>query len=309
MDSDTSLKSRIFDIIDDTDHESKPDRLFDFLIIILVLVNVALIFLESYKAVYEQFREIASFIEIITVLVFTIEYILRIWTCTHYKNYRHPVKGRLRYAVTIYMIIDLVAILPFYVALFLPFHPQVVQFCRLCRIFRIFKLLRYYSTVDVIFSVLVKKKDYIFSIILILFTFLTCSTFVMYTVESEAQPDKFEDFDNALWWAVVTMTTVGYGDVYPVTVIGKMFTIVMLLLGIGIIALPTGIIASGFLDEMRFRSEHEGSKRIPSVADELRKIHDLKTDGVISTEEFLELKERILKQHEMECCPPPDTRE
>jgi len=122
----------------------------------------------------------------------------------------------------------------------------------------------------------------------------------MYTVESEAQPEKFEDFDNALWWAVVTMTTVGYGDVYPVTHIGKMFTIVMMLLGIGIIALQTGIIASGFLDEMRIRSEHEESKRIPSVADELIKIHELKTDGVISEEEFLELKKRIVLQHEKE---------
>ena len=300
MDSESSLKWKIFNIIDDTDHESKPDRFFDFLIITLVLVNVALIFLESYKSIYEQFREIATFIEIITVLVFTIEYILRIWTCTCYKDYRDPVKGRLKYACTIYMIIDLIAILPFYVALLFPFHPRVVQFCRLCRIFRIFKLLRYYSTVEVIFSVLVKKKDYIFSIILILFTFLISSTFVMYTVESVAQPEKFEDFDNALWWAVVTMTTVGYGDVYPVTHIGKMFTIVMMLLGIGIIALPTGIIASGFLDEMRIRSEHEESKRIPSVADELRKIHELKTDGVISEEEFLELKKRILQQHEKE---------
>ena len=158
MDSESSLKWKIFNIIDDTDHESKPDRFFDFFIIILVLVNVALIFLESYKSIDEEFREIATFIEIITVLVFTIEYILRIWTCTCYKDYRDPVKGRLKYACTIYMIIDLIAILPFYVALLFPFHPRVVQFCRLCRIFRIFKLLRYYSTVDVIFSVLVKKR-------------------------------------------------------------------------------------------------------------------------------------------------------
>lgn len=290
-----SLKQRVFDIVNERNEGGKPDTFFDFFIIILIILNTVLIFVETYPEIYGQYKGYLDLIEQITIIVFTVEYLLRIWTCTCYPEYHRPVLGRLRYAYSITMLIDFFAVFPFYLTFIMPLSIEIVHFLRLFRLFRVMKLLRYYGSIDVIYRVIKRDSQYLFSIVVILFVFLLFSSYLIFIFESEAQPDKIEDFDDAFWWAIETTSTVGYGDVVPVTEMGKFFSFLIILIGIGLIALPTGIIASGFLEEMR--ASHDASGDDPSLhlADEIRRLYDLRNEGIITEDEFRMGKEKILR--------------
>lgn len=290
------LKERVFDIIDDQDEGEKPNRLFDYLIIGIIILNVAIIFLETYESIYLTYFNYFRIIELFTIFVFTIEYFMRIWTCTIYPTYSHPIYGRLRYMVSMPMIIDFLATFPFYIALMFPLDPRIINYLRLFRLFRILKILRYYGTMGVIFNVVKKNFEYLISVFFILIVFLTFTSYAIYIFESGSQPDVIQDWDDAFWWAIVTTTTVGYGDVYPITLLGKLFTAFVLLLGIGVIALPTGILASGFLEEMKLRKKLEIPSNDVSIVEEIQKLVYLKEKGHISEEEFILIKEKILKK-------------
>lgn len=295
IDKKMSIKNRIFTIIDDNGDGRIPNLIFKYFIIILILLNLITIFIETYRSIYAEYRDILNAFELFSVIVFTIEYLLRIWTCTEYPEYSNPVMGRLKYACSFTMVIDLLAFFPYYLALILPLDPKVVKFFRMLRLFRIFKLLRYYGSTDVIYEVIKKNRDYLIATVTILVLFLIFSSYIMFIVESDEQPEQFADIDNSFWWAVVSLTTVGYGDVYPVTDLGKTLTVIVLIIGIGIIALPTGIIASGFLEEMRFRKENVFCSQNASPTDEIRKAHELMEEGIITKDEFIRIKEKILK--------------
>lgn len=294
MNRDTSWKRRFFEIIDAQDDGGMPNHIFDYFIIILIILNLLAIFIETYRPVYLRYQGLFDSFELFTVLVFTVEYLLRVWTCTCYPEFSHPISGRIRYAFSFMMIIDILAIIPFYLTLLTPLNPGIVKLLRLLRLFRIFKLLRYYRASEVIYEVFRKNRDYLISVMVIQAIFLILVSYTIFLVESDAQPDAFQDVDNAIWWAVVTMTTVGYGDMYPVTDLGKALTTIVLLIGVGLIALPTGIIASGFLEAMRF---HRGGAVYPlniSMADEIFRLRDLRDDGEITDEEYHMLKKRLI---------------
>jgi voltage-gated potassium channel len=291
---DTSFKHRIFEIIDDTDENGFPNTIFDYFIISLIILNIFAIFIETYQSISLQYGGLLDAFELFSVIVFTIEYILRIWTCTYYTDFKSPLIWRLKYASHFMMLIDLFSFLPYYLAIFIPLDPRIIKLFRLFRLFRILKLLRYYSSTEVIYSVLRKNREYLYSIFFLIVIFLIFASYLIYILESEAQPDKFGNIDQSFWWAVISLTTVGYGDVYPSTGPGKFFTTFILLIGIGMIALPTGLIASGFLEEMKSRRECPLPLREISIADEIRKIAKLKDEGIITEEEFEKLKDKLL---------------
>ncbi|HOL41193.1 MAG TPA: ion transporter, partial [Methanospirillum sp.] len=231
-----SFKQRVFDSVNERDEGGKPNTLFDYFIIFVIIINTILILLETYPEVSAPYKGYLDLIEQGTIIIFTIEYLLRIWTCTCYPEYRHPVLGRLRYACSITMIIDFFAVFPFYLTLLMPLSVELVHFLRLFRLFRVMKLLRYYGSIDVIYRVIKRDSQYLFSVSVILLVFLSFSSYLIYILESEAQPDRIHDFDDALWWAIETTSTVGYGDVVPVTGMGKFFSFLIILIGIGLIA-------------------------------------------------------------------------
>mgnify|MGYP001766754287 CR=1 FL=1 len=295
MNHDISLKKKIFSIVDTGNEQGLLSKFFDWFIITLIILNLFVIFIETYVSIYVQYKTILDTFEYFTILVFTIEYILRLWTCTCYPEYRHPITGRVAYARTLNMLIDLLAIFPFYLAILLPLDPRIVKFLRLFRLFRIFKLFRYYGSTDVIWNVFRKNKEYLFTVLTVLTIFLIFVSYATYIIESDVQPEKFHDIDNAIWWAVVTLTTVGYGDVLPVTDLGKFLTIICLLIGIGIIALPTGIIASGFLEEIKLKKESKNESNHLSIVDELIKLQKLRDEGNITEEEYELIKKKIIQ--------------
>ena len=247
-------KKRVFEIISKADEGDLASRLFDGLIMTLIFLSIVSIILESFKEIAAQYHSVFRVFEIITVIVFLIEYILRIWTADLlYPDAKHP---RLRYIRSFMAIIDLLAILPF----FIPFvsvdlrYLRMIRLLRVFRLLRIFKLGRYVDALAIVLQVVKKSaSQLVISIVLCIFVMLF-SAIVMYSVENPVQPEQFPNVISSLWWAMCTLTTVGYGDIYPVTAIGKLFASIISLVGIGIMAIPTGIIAAGFTSMINERS-------------------------------------------------------
>ena len=253
-------KKRIFEIISKADEGDRLSRLFDGMILTLIFLSIVSIILESFANLAMQYHAVFRAFEFISIIVFTIEYALRIWTADLlYPDEKHP---RLKYIRSFMAIIDLMAILPF----FIPFVSVDLRFLRMIRLLRIFRLLRvfklgrYFDALNIVVKVVKKSaSQLIISIALCLFIMLF-SAIIMYTVENPVQPEQFPNVIRSLWWAICTLTTVGYGDVYPVTHIGRLFASVIALVGIGVIAVPTGIIASGFSSEINGQAEKENAK-------------------------------------------------
>ena len=223
----------------------------------LIFLSILSIILESYSAIYSNYHNIFKVFDAFTVAVFTIEYLLRIWTADLlYPESKHP---RLKYFFSFMAIIDLLAILPFY----LPFFSADFRFLRMMRLFRLFRLLhvfklgRYFDALQVIVKVIKDSVPQLIMSFVICFFVMLFSSIIMYTVENPVQPEAFPNVIASLWWAMCTLTTVGYGDVYPITSIGKILTSVISLVGIGIIAIPTGIIAAGFDQFIRQKQNDE----------------------------------------------------
>ena len=181
----------------------------------------------------------------VTVGLFTIEYLFRIWSCTAKTRYAHPVWGRLRYIFTPLPLIDLLAILPFYLPL-ISADLLILRSIRLFRLFRIFKLGRYSVAFVLVVKVMQDKKEELFAATSMILIMLFVSSGVMYFLERDAQPQTFATILEALWWGVSTLTSVGYGDILPVTPAGKVVGGIVQVLGVGLFAIPAGVFAAGF---------------------------------------------------------------
>ena len=229
--------------------------IFDWFIALLVTVDiVTTIFgtLPLSETVIAWFNGI----EIFTVIVFTAEYLLRFWTADLLYLKTKPLKARLKYALTFIMIVDLMAIAPFYLQFLFPINIHLLRVFRLFRIFRLLKIKRYIKTFSRVGDVLKRKASQLFISSIILVMLMIFASVFMYTAENEAQPDVFDNALSGLWWAVITLTTVGYGDIYPVTVLGRIIGAFFSVFSIGLIAIPTGIISAGFME-----SAHEDTKK------------------------------------------------
>jgi len=244
------VKKRSFEILDTANNGDALSRIFDIFIVVLILLNLAAAILETIDTVSERYGTAFRYVEIFSVIIFTAEYVLRIWTCTIIERFRRPVTGRLRFALTLLPAIDLVAILPFYLPMLIPFDLRFLRMLRLFRVFRMLKMARYFESLRILGNVFRAKKEDLAITVFIILILLMAASSCMYFVENEAQPSAFSSIPQSMWWAIATLTTVGYGDIYPITPVGKFLGAIVSLLGIGIFALPTGIISSGFSEEI-----------------------------------------------------------
>ena len=227
------------------------DRALNAFIILLILLNVVAVMLETIPSIYEPNKAFFYYFDIISVAIFSIEYILRVWSCVHDARFRHPVYGRLRYMVTLGAIIDLLAILPFYLHVFVGLDLRILRILRLFRFLRLFRLTSYMKATKLIVNVFRSVYNQLLLSLVLAVTLIIISSSLVYFPEHIAQPDVFTSIPATIWWSVVTLTTVGYGDMIPITIIGKVFTGVILLAGVAMFALPAGIITAGFLEEIR----------------------------------------------------------
>ena len=222
----------------------------------LIFLNVAAVVLETVDWIYLRYAFFFNAFDIFSVAVFTVEYTLRVWSCTVNPKFQDPVRGRLRFMVTPLALIDLMAVLPFYLPFVFP-DLRFMRALRLFRLLRVLKLARYSDSLQTFVDVLRLKKEELLLMLFAIMILLVVSSSLMYDAENEAQPDAFSSIPAAMWWGIVTLATVGYGDIYPVTPWGKFIGSIVVILGIGLFALPTGVLASGFAEVLTRRKEEQ----------------------------------------------------
>lgn len=220
---------------------------FDTAIMILILANVLAVILETVDPLYAAFGREFYLFELGSVVVFSVEYGGRLWTATEHPEYDHPIWGRLRFAASPFMVIDLLAILPFFIGAIVDL--RILRALRLLRFLRLFKLARYSASLRAFSRVLAKKREDLVITTTVGGILLLVASSLMYFAERAAQPEAFSSIPAAVWWGVITLTTVGYGDVYPVTPLGRVLGTTVAVVGIGLFALPASILASGFIEE------------------------------------------------------------
>ncbi|MES1215603.1 MAG: ion transporter [Bacteroidota bacterium] len=236
--------------------DSRWDKVINSFIIILIILNVVAVMLETVSSFHDTYekQQFFHYFDLISVIIFSIEYVLRVWSSNHEEKYKHPLKGRLRYMVSPAALIDLLAILPsalFYMHVFVGVDLRVLRILRLMRFFRLFRLTSYLKSARLVINVFKSKfNELLLAFVLTMFLIIIASCLV-YFAEHIKNPKQFSSIPATMWWAIVTLATVGYGDIVPITVMGKVFASIIILAGVALLALPAGIITSGFLDEMR----------------------------------------------------------
>ncbi len=243
----SEIQRRTFEIVEKGKDGDKASKIFDDFIILVICINVFSIFLETFS-IEKEVSKIFKIIEIVSVIIFTIEYLLRLWTAPLLFPEKSKMKARIKYIFSFMALIDLLAILPFYFPFIIKIDLRILRALRLVRLFRLFKMNRYTKAMSSVFSVIKNKSSELISAIFVVFILMLISSVFMYTIESPVQPDVFKNGFSGIWWAVATFTTVGYGDIYPVTTAGKIISMIMAILGIALVAVPTGIISSGFIE-------------------------------------------------------------
>ncbi len=251
------VRLRLHQIMERARKGDVQSKVFDIFMITLVVLNILAVVLETVQHIYAEYSGIFILLESISIALFSVEYIARLWACTADKKYAHPLKGRIKYALTPLAIIDLLAILPFYLSFA---HSQdflVLRILRLFRLLRILKIARYSSALQRLISIILKKKEELLLSMFLLIVVLLMASSLLYFTENGAQPEKFSSIPASMWWGIATMTTVGYGDIYPITPMGKFLAGSVALLGVAVIALPGAIVVSGYFED------YEKKKRCP----------------------------------------------
>ena len=243
------MKKKVFNIIQIGDKSNPLSRIFDIFIAVVICANILVTFLQTFDELSFLFPAF-HVIEVITILIFCVEYILRIWTADYLYPDKSEFRSRLRFLISFDGIIDLLTILPFF---FLS-GMVIFRMLRVARIFHLFRLNARYDSFNVITTVLYEKRNQIISSVFIVLILMLASSLCMYSVEHDSQPEVFRNAFSGIWWSMSTLLTVGYGDIYPITTLGRIMAICIAYLGVGAVAIPTGIISAGFVEQYQRKS-------------------------------------------------------
>ena len=239
------MRRKIFNIIQIGNKDDIPSRIFDYFITIVILLNLFVTFTLTFTLSAEMYF-IVNLIELVTMCIFTVEYILRLWTADYLYPDRSKGAAIFTFMVSFYGLVDILTILPYWLPIDTIYGMVVFRMIRVFRIFNLFKVNSQSDAFNVIISVVKEKKGQLLSSISLIAILMLSASFVMYSVEHSAQPGVFDNAFSGLWWSVSTVLTVGYGDIYPITVLGKAMAICISILGVLITAIPTGILSAGF---------------------------------------------------------------
>ena len=237
-------------------------KFVDIFLLVLIFLNVLMVILETVDDLFLQYNKLFRIFEYFSVLIFSLEYVGRIWSCVEDKHFTNNLRVRIKYLFSFSSLIDLIAIAPSLLAFIFP--SVDLRFIRVLRIFRFLKFSRYSSSINNLLTVIWNQRKSFGAAFFILFIMLIIASSGMYLVEKDAQPEKFGSIPQAMWWSIVTLTTVGYGDVYPITTLGKFFGSAIIILGIGTVALPSGILASAFSEHTR-RSQNKYKQELENA--------------------------------------------
>ena len=262
----TSVRSRI------------ASRIFDDVIMLLIVFSIVSVFLCTFS-IPDWFFRILIRIEFVSIIIFTVEYALRIWTANLLFPELNPIRARIRYVTSPMAIIDLISILPFLVPVLHTYNLVGVRVFRLVRLLRIFKLNRYSDALAAIGDVFRSKSQQMIASTFFVFIILILASLLIYYAEHDAQPEQFANAFSGLWWAVATLTTVGYGDIYPITPLGRFLGAIIAILGIGMVAVPTSILSAGFMEMLEKRATGQNEAKSESAERKVEPSTE-KTSGV-----------------------------
>ena len=303
-----TFRQKIHALVSPSDYGGKLHNIFDTFIGVWVIISVAAVVLESVHSVHYLINLEFVILDTIAVGIFTIEYLMRLYSCVEEPRFRHGFLGRFKQARQTSSIIDLLAILPFFLEVFLG-HVLDLRFLRTFRLARLLKLTRYNDSTKILTTVIAREWPVISASAFIMILMVVMTASLGYVIENQAQPEKFDNIPNSVYWAVITLASVGYGDISPVTAIGRFMTVVMSLLGIGIFAIPAALLASAFGDQLHKEREmlknnlrnmmkdgHLDETEIAVLRSEAKRLH-------ITTEELNALlehmhNERVQKQNQ-----------
>lgn len=306
-----NLRKRTAQLLELSHSSDAKSRVLNLLLLVLISLNVIAIIIESVDTVYAQYQRAFWYFEVFSVAVFTVEYLARVWSCIDLPGNKNdsPFVGRLKYMLSPMALIDLIAILPFYLSLYMAID---LRFLRVLRMLRLFKLTRYSPALGALLDVLQKESEALLAAIIVLFIMLIISASGIYLLENDVQPDVFGSIPDAMWWAMVTLTTVGYGDAVPITALGKFFAGVIGLIGIGMLALPVAILASGFAQNLNQRKQKYNSYVKHALSDgeidqnERWELEKLRKELGLRSDDALELFDNVMRKSRVrksDCCP------
>lgn len=282
---DKTLRQKVYALVNETPDSGKLHEIFEFIIVIWILISVASVILESVDSINYYFHVEFIIIDTIAVAIFSTEFLMRIYSCTEDPKYQHWLAGRINFSRQFSSLIDIVAIAPFFLESLLD-HLFDLRFLRVFRLMRLFKLGRHSAATKSLFYVIQREWPVMKAAIFIMLMLVMLAACLGYLFEHEAQPDKFENIPQSIYWAVITLASVGYGDISPVTPAGRTITIILALLGIGIFAIPAAILASAFSDQLRI--ERETMKQ---------ELYEMLGDGKISAEERMIIDAEAKRLH------------
>jgi len=279
------LKIRIHVILDDPKPGDKTAIRIQWFLALVVLLNAVVIVLGTVQSIDNQYRFLFGPLMNSCLFVFTIEYLLRIWSCTSSHDLKGMISERFRYALQLYLLIDLISILPIFFPVTINRNLTLLRTVRLLSIFKLGRYSRYSQSLAQLKRVLFRKREIFGIMVFILIFVVLFSSTILYLVEFPAQPDKFSSIPAAMWWSAMTVTTVGYGDIYPVTALGKIIGSGFTFLGVLVLALPSAILATGFIEEKNRHPDPDPIQRIAraGLLGHFTSLHD---QGRISDQEY-----------------------
>ena len=278
-----TLRKFVYNNLHNEYYETPLSRGLNYFLIALIMSNAAAVLLESVQKYYVLYQDFFYYFEIFSIVVFSVEYLLRFWSIAESNGFEPDWKNRLNWVKSGGAIIDLLAILPAYLNFFVQFD---LRFLRIVRLLRLLKLTRYFVSLQILLRVIEREKGSFQAVIFILMIMIIMAAAGVYLIESQAQPEVFSSIPASMWWAVVTLTTVGYGDVTPITPLGRFLGAIITILGVGLAALPAGILANGLANELEQRKE-----KLELRFRELIQNSDI--DFVLETEKIEEVRKEV----------------
>lgn len=258
-------RRRAFEIIEVGTVGDTASRVYDFAGAFAIVINLVVSILMTFDDINARHGALLSMIESITVAFFALDYVLRLWTAKFLRPSVSEPRAIGKYMVSFTGIVDLFSFATYYLPIFIPAGAVAFRMFRVVRIFRLFRINAYYDSLNVITEVIVSKRQQLISSVFIILVLMLASSLCMYSLEHETQPEVFSNAFSGIWWSASTLLTVGYGDIYPITTIGKIFGIFITFLGVGMVAIPTGIISAGFVDQytrLKRISEYAGEEEV-----------------------------------------------
>lgn len=295
-----TLRKFVYDNLHNEEYETLFSRCINYMLIVLIIGNVIAVLLESVNDIYKAYQVYFDAFENLSILIFSIEYILRLWSVVEKDPFDAEWRQRLKWMTSGAAIIDLLAILPAYLNFFVHID---LRFLRTLRLLRLLKLTRYFVSLQILLRVIEREKGSFQAVLFILIIMIVMAAAGVYVVESRAQPEVFSSIPASMWWAVVTLTTVGYGDVTPITPLGRFLGAIITILGVGLAALPAGILANGLASELELRKQQLELKfremlqdrEIDLIVDE-EKIDDLRKQVGLTTEQTQDIILQLIRE-------------